>query len=102
MLDRWVFYTAFYELVLACVIDVVVIRMQVRTFRYRSSLQPLKKLLLWSLIGLILASLPLMFVYADTLWFHLTGTWIVYIAVLTNASAKILIGVMLYLIYKYN
>lgn len=102
MPNRWVFELGFIELCIACLIYISVLRLQLRAFKIKTALQPLKILLLNSVIFLILVSLPLMFVYANILWFHSTAQWIVYTAVIANATGKVIVSCLLYLIYKFN
>lgn len=102
MVDRWVVLVGFIELTIACMINIFVLRLQFSQFRYKSFLQPLKRMLLLSVVFFILAALPLMFVYANTLWFHLANVWIIYVAIIANATAKVLISLMLLLIYRFK
>lgn len=100
MVDQWVFLVAFLTLTLGSLIDVTVVLTQIRQLRKKTQLQPLKWMLLASVIFIILASSPLMFVYADILWLHIRGSWIVVMAVLGNAFAKLMFGVFMRIIYS--
>ena len=101
MLDNWVFIAGFTELLISCLVWLVVVRMQLNAFKTKSNVQPLKRLLLASVVLLILAHLPLMAVYANTVWFHYDSLWLVYFAVLANATSAILVALLLYAIYKF-
>lgn len=100
--DNWIFLTGFIELIIACLIYLVVLRLQLLELQNRSRLQRLKWLLVGSVVFLFFAAIPLMTVYADALWIHATGSWLLPFAVIGNATSKMLIGVMLYLIYKFK
>lgn len=102
MLSSWIFVVGFWLLAIAIVLDVVVLKMQLQEIKRNHLLQPLKKLLLGSVIFIALASIPLAFVYADAIWFHFTGAWLVYLAVIGNAAAKVVVGILLIFIYKYR
>jgi hypothetical protein len=101
MLNNWVFEIGFVLLMISCLIWLFVVRMQLNTFKTKSHLQPLKRLLLVSVILLILAHIPLMIVYANTVWFHDNAIWLVYFAVLANAISAALMAVVLYAVYKF-
>ena len=98
----WVFLVAFILLVVAIVTDIAVLRLQIKTFHSKSKLQPLKRLLLTCVGFLIIGALPLTIVYANILWFHINNFWVVYTAILVNAMAKVVAGVVLYLIYHFR
>jgi hypothetical protein len=100
MLDKWVFEVGLVELAIGCIICIFVLRQQLKTFAVKSELQPIKYLLFGTVILLILAHVPLMFVYADTLWWDFTSRWIVYMAILANSTSMILVSTFLYLIYR--
>lgn len=102
MVNDWVFFVGLVELTGACLIDLYVLKLQISQLRTKSSMQPLKWMLISSVVFLIFAALPLMFVYANTLWFHYTNLWIIYIAILTNSTAKLIIGGVLVAIYRFK
>lgn len=102
MVNKWIFLAGFIELSFAIIMYMYVIRLQLQQFKNRSSLQPLKKLLLSSVLILITASIPLMIVYADAIWFQYQARWLVPFAVIGNATAKVVVAFILILIYKFQ
>lgn len=101
MLDK-IFLAGFVELAIACVLYLIVLRLQLNALKNQSNLQSLKRLLIVAVIFLILASIPLMFVYANALWFHKTAVWILPFAVLGNATSKVVEALILYRIYNFK
>jgi predicted tellurium resistance membrane protein TerC len=102
MLDNWVFIAAIVIMVTANILYVSVLLQQYKLFKVRTSLQPLKILLFCAVLLLIIGALPLMIVYANIVWFHYNHLWLVYAAVLLNAFAKLVTGIMLRLIYRFR
>lgn len=102
MPNHSIFFISLIGLTIACFINLSILRIQSRQLKDKSSLQPIKYLLMASVFGYVVATLPLIFVYADILWFHISYNWIVSAAVLGNAFGKDLGSSAFYLIYKYR
>lgn len=102
MVDKWVFFVAFFELLVSCLVLLYVIRLQLNTFKTKSELQPLKRLLLSLVTILIITHTPLMIIYATTVWGSFHNLLLVYVAVLGNASSAVIGSFLLYTIYKYQ
>lgn len=100
MLNNWAFFIAFLLLVGACSLDVYIFTIQLKEFRHVDKYQPLKRMLAAAILFVLFASLPLALVYANILWFHFSQLWIVYVAVIGNAIAKLLFGLAYLVIYK--
>jgi dolichyl-phosphate-mannose--protein O-mannosyl transferase len=95
-----VFFIALVGLTVACVINIAILVIQTQQLRDKTILQPMKYLLMASVFGYIVATIPLMFVYADILWLHSGYNWVVPVAVLGNAFGKDIGSGMFYLIYR--
>lgn len=105
MADRWVFSAGFWLLFAAIAVMCTVLRMQYYTFAYKSSLQPLKRLLFGSIFALVFAAASLMLVYGLDLWSPKTlmqHLWLINVAVLGNALSKLVSALLFYVIYKYD
>lgn len=102
MVNDKVFLVGFIELGLALILYLYVIKLQLNTFKNQTVLQPLKRLLLASVILLVVASIPLEIVYADAVWFRYQAGWLVPFAVIGNATAKLIVAFVLILIYKFR
>lgn len=102
MVDKWVFFVAFFELLASSLILAYVAKLQIDAFKTNSSMQPLKKILLSLVVVLIVAHIPLMVVYANTLWGTFHSIWIVYVAVLANSTSTIVGAYLLYTVYKFQ
>ncbi len=102
MLDNWVFIVAALLITIAEIQYAIVLRKQYRLFERKSVYQPLKRMLFAVVIFMIIGALPLLFVYLDIVWFHFQAVWIVYIAVLGNALAKVAAGLALNLVYNFR
>lgn len=102
MLEKVVFSIALSELSISCLIAAVVLKQQLNALRDKTDLQRLKWLLIASVVFLVIAIIPLMFVYANAIWFNIQGAWIVNVAVLTNATSKVVAFLMLYFIYRFK
>lgn len=101
MASNWYFLVGFTILCLALTVDAYILRLQVLTLRKKSKYQPVKKLLIAAIATIMIASMPLAFVYADILWFHLSYLWIVVLAVIGNSIAKLLFAIIYLMIYRY-
>ena len=102
MLNNWVFLVAAVLIVIAEIQYIMVLRKQYRLFRERSTLQPLKRLLFTAVLLLMFGAAPLLFVYIDIVWLHYSAQWIVYMAVLANAFAKVITGFILNKVYDFR
>lgn len=102
MLNNWVFIVAFIEMGFACFMYAWVLLRQRETFKTTGALRPLKRLLFTAVCFLMLGALPLMYVYANIVWFHNPHLWIVYFAVLSNASSKVAEALLLIAIYRFR
>lgn len=102
MPSKDIFLIAAILLAISIISNVLTMRIQLRQFRTKSSVQPLKYLLLGTLISITLGATPLLFVYLDIVWFQVSYRWIVSAAVLINALAKVSASLMLFLIYSYG
>lgn len=102
MLDNWVFVLAAILIGVAEAQFVFVLFQQRKAFKNRTSLQPLKWLLFGAVLLLMIGAAPLMFVYLNIVYFHFKATWIVYLAVLMNAFAKIVSATLLNLVYRFR
>ncbi len=102
MSENVIILIAFIEIIVANLLGVYIIWQQIQQLKYKSSLQTVKWLLLASVVFLILSTLPLGVVYANSLWFHREGLLIINIAILGNATAVLLVKVLLLLMYRYR
>jgi len=102
MLDSWVFIIALVEMLVACILYLFVLKQQFSTFKNNSRLQPLRRLLFGTVLFLLIGALPLMYVYANIVWFHNDSLWIVYMAVISNATSKLIGATLIYMIYKFR
>lgn len=102
VLSNWVFILALALMAGGVLGYLNVLRKQYRLFRRQDQVQHLKYLLFAAVILLILGALPLMFVYADIVWFHFNSVTIIYVAVICNAASKLITGIILNLIYNFR
>lgn len=102
MLDKWVFILASILITIAEIQYISVLLKQYKLFKTRSMYQPLKRLLFAVVVLMIVGAFPLLFVYLNIVWFHYDALWIVYVAVLGNAGAKVAAGVALNLVYNFR
>lgn len=78
------------------------LRLQIKEFKKVTPLQPLKYMLLFTVILLMIGAAPLMFVYLDIVWFHYDSVLIVYVSVLMNAMSKTMTGILINAIYYFR
>lgn len=102
MLANWVFVLAAALIGIAEIQYALVLRKQIRLFKEKNTLQPLKYMLFGAVLLIMVGAAPLGFVYLNVVWFHLNAAWIVYVAVLANAFAKVVIGFILNMIYRFK
>lgn len=102
MVGHWVLFVGFLELMLSMFTFAGLFVRQAVSVKNHSVFWPLKWLLLATFFVLIIASLPLAFVYADVLWFGGNNHWIIPVAILSNASSKLILAMLLVAVYKFN
>lgn len=102
MLNNWIFKLAILEMAFAITLYLIVFKKQLVTLKTKGALTPYKRMLIGSVAFMIIGTLPLMFVYINIVWFHWNANWIIYMAVVSNATTKIIIGVLLNMIYNFK
>lgn len=88
--------------VLAIAIMAVVVRIQARQFKIKSSVQRLKWLLLTMVGLLIISNLPIIYLHIARINNWNPDPTITALATLTNSASTLLVAIMLYLIYRFR
>lgn len=87
---------------LAIVVLLYVMNVQIAQFRYKSRLQPLKWLLLGTLIGLIASNIPIIYLHWLRIFGKVASEGVTSFATVTNAAATLLVAVLLLLVYRFR
>ncbi len=90
----------FGELVIAFLLGIYLLYLMVRPLNPKTTLQNIKWLLILSVVFLMLSTVPLLIVYANSLWFHMHELQIINVTIIMNATAIIVTKLMLILIYR--
>lgn len=88
--------------VLAIAVLVYVMTIQIGQFRYKSSLQPLKWLLLSTLITLIALNLPIAYLHWLRIFNLNASASVTSFATVANAAGTLLVALLLLFVYRYR
>lgn len=77
-------------------------RLQLREFRFQSSLQPLKKLLLAAVVVLFISNVPIMYLHYLRIFAIPPEPWVTSFATVSNALGMLVVATLLYLIYVFR
>jgi len=97
-----ILYIGFIEMAIALLLGVYLLWLMIGQLRPKTLLQPLKRLLIASVLLLMLSSVPLMVTYANTLWFHKHALTVINVTIISNATALIITKLVLIAIYRYR
>lgn len=81
---------------------VYVARLQFTEFRYKSDLQPLKRLLFYCVLALIITNIPILVLNYIRIIGESASAGVTSLATVTNATGVLIFAVLLYLVYKYR
>jgi hypothetical protein len=77
-------------------------RLQIREFQFKSPLQPLKRLLLASVVTLTISNFPIMYLHYLRIYGLPQPTSVVALATVANAAGMLLVATFLYMIYIFR
>jgi hypothetical protein len=88
--------------VVALVLLGFVARMQFQQFKFKTSLQPLKRLLFALVIAIGLSNLPILYLHVQRVLSVPADDTITSFATVTNALGQLILAVLLVLVYRFK
>lgn len=88
--------------IIAIVIFVYVGQIQLRQFKIKSELQPLKKSLMALIVLLGLSNVPIMYLHLIRIWGDSASAAVTSAATVSNAISMLLAAIVLIMIYKFS
>lgn len=88
--------------VLAIGVFIYIARLQFNEFKYKNSLQPLKQLLFYFVIGIIISQIPIMYLHVLRIQGITASSAVTSFATVSNAAATLVVAILMYLVYKFK